>query len=87
MKLIVVYDVNEKRVNKVLKFLRKFLNWIQNSVFEGDLTYAQLEKMKASLKKIINEDEDSVIIFKLKDSYHLEKEIIGMNKSEVSEFI
>lgn len=33
-----VYDVNEKRVNKVLKIGRKYLNWVQNSVLEGEIT-------------------------------------------------
>ncbi|WP_320410033.1 CRISPR-associated endonuclease Cas2 [Candidatus Kryptonium thompsonii] len=28
MYYIVVYDIAEKRVNKVLKFMRKYLNWV-----------------------------------------------------------
>ena len=35
MYVIVVYDVEEKRVAKVLKYLRSYLNCVQNSVFEG----------------------------------------------------
>ena len=33
-----VYDVDVKRVTKVLKIGRKYLNHIQNSVLEGDLS-------------------------------------------------
>ena len=35
MFVIMVYDVNQKRVAKVLKIARKYLNWVQNSVFGG----------------------------------------------------
>jgi len=82
MKIILVYDVNEKRVSKVLKFLRKFLVWIQNSVFEGELTYSELERLKVSLKRLINEKEDSVVIFSFNESIDLKKEIMGIDKSE-----
>ena len=33
MYVIVVYDVGEKRVGKMLKLCRQYLCWIQNSVF------------------------------------------------------
>ena len=72
-----MYDVNEKRVGKMLKKSRQFLNWIQNSVFEGELTDAKLEKFKIALKKIMNEQEDSVIFYYLKTTKYTEKEIIG----------
>ena len=34
MFVILVYDVGEKRVAKVLKICRKYLTWVQNSVLE-----------------------------------------------------
>ena len=34
MYVVIAYDVNVERVNKVKKFLRKYLNWVQNSLFE-----------------------------------------------------
>ena len=37
MYIIIVYDINTKRVNKVKSLLRMYLNWIQNSVFEGEI--------------------------------------------------
>lgn len=72
-----MYDVNEKRVGKMLKKSRQFLTWIQNSVFEGELTEAKLEKFKIALKKIMNDQEDSVIFYYLKTTKYTEKEIIG----------
>jgi CRISPR-associated protein Cas2 len=85
--IILVYDVNEKRVAKVLKYLRRYLNWIQNSVFEGELTYAELQKLKSGLKRLIKEQEDSVIIFSSSVSLDYKKEIIGLNKAEETKVI
>ena len=38
MFVIMVYDVGKKRVAKVLKKSRKYLHWVQNSVFEGEIS-------------------------------------------------
>ena len=59
MYVILVYDIGEKRVGKMLKLCRQYLNWIQNSVFEGDLTEAQLRGLTTKMKSIIDEKEDS----------------------------
>ena len=87
MWIILVYDVNEKRVAKVLKYLRRYLNWIQNSVFEGELTFAELQKLKTGLKRLIKEQEDSVIIFSSSASLDYKKEIIGLTKAEEAKVI
>ncbi|MFB6271715.1 MAG: CRISPR-associated endonuclease Cas2, partial [Salinibacter sp.] len=47
MYLILVYDVEQERVAKVCQYLRQHLHWVQNSVFEGELTKAQIERVKA----------------------------------------
>jgi len=83
----VVYDINEKRVNKVCKFLRTYLYWIQNSVFEGEVTSANFEKIKVRLKKIIREEEDSVIFFKLPSETNMEKEILGVERNEITNIL
>lgn len=80
MKVILVYDINEKRVSKVLKTCRKYLHWIQNSVFEGEISEAKLMKLKMELKKIINENEDSIIIYTFRTTWYTNREIIGIRK-------
>jgi CRISPR-associated protein Cas2 len=80
MNVILVYDIKEERVQKVLKTCRKYLHWVQNSVFEGKISPAKLEKLKIELKKIINEDEDSVIIYTFRTAWYTGREIIGIKK-------
>ncbi|CAB3288378.1 CRISPR-associated endoribonuclease Cas2 [Methanocaldococcus lauensis] len=85
MYIIIVYDVNVARVNKVKKFLRQHLNWVQNSVFEGEVTDAEFERIKDGLLNIIDEDEDSIIIYKLKSKPS--REIYGVEKNPIDDII
>lgn len=82
-----MYDVGEKRVQKVLKFLRKYLNWIQNSVFEGHVTDAQLLKIKNGLRSLTNQEEDSIIFFIARSDKWIKKEIMGIEKNPTDNFI
>lgn len=87
MYVLLVYDVGEKRVQKVLKFMRKYLNWVQNSVFEGDVTEAQILKMKNGLRKLLDEDEDSVLIYTARHKRWLSKEVVGIEKRVTDNFL
>jgi len=85
--VILVYDVSVKRVNKVCQFLRQYLNWIQNSVFEGEITKSEYFIIKETLKKLINEEEDSVIIYILRSENAMKKICIGIEKTDMSHII
>lgn len=87
MYLIIVYDVEEKRVGKVLKYLRKYLHWVQNSVFEGELTDGKLKEVRIGLKKLIKLDKDSILFYKMRTSYDIEKDVLGVEKSEIESII
>jgi len=87
MYIILVYDINEKRVGKMLKLCRRYLNWIQNSVFEGELTEVKLKELLLKAKAIMHLDEDSVIIFKTRQERWLEKEIVGVERSGIDQFL
>jgi CRISPR-associated protein Cas2 len=86
MYLILVYDINEKRVGKMLKLCRKYLSWIQNSVFEGDITESKLKEL-LHLAKLIMDDKDSLILFKSRESKWLEKEVIGQERASTDNFL
>ena len=87
MYVILVYDCGEKRVVKMLKLCRRYLNWIQNSVFEGEISELKLKELKLEAKKIMNEEYDSLIIFSSRNSRWLEKEIIGQEKNKLDIFL
>lgn len=78
MYTILVYDVRKKRVQKVMKVCRKYLNHLQNSVFEGNITDAKLKQLKRELKNVIDVKLDSIVIFELNSTHYVIKEQIGV---------
>ncbi|MDI6903119.1 MAG: CRISPR-associated endonuclease Cas2 [Methanocellales archaeon] len=87
MYVIVVYDVNVDRVNKVRIFLKQYLNWVQNSVFEGELTKVELKIIGDGIKDLIDQDEDSVRIYILRGDKFLRTIELGTSKVEISEIM
>lgn len=85
--MILVYDFGEKRVNKMLKLCRRYLNWIQNSVFEGEISEVRLKELLTCCDKFMNKDEDSVIVFSGPSQVSLEKRIIGKERSSIDNFL
>ncbi len=83
MYLVVVYDVSVERVNKVHKYLKTYLHWQQNSVFEGEVTSSQYYKMMDELYDLIDPEADSIIIYEFPEKY-LEKNILGIEKNPIS---
>ena len=80
MFVIMVYDISEKRVQKVLKTSRQYLYWVQNSVFEGEITNASFAKLKMELRKIIDEEYDSILFYTFRTTKYSERENIGIIK-------
>jgi CRISPR-associated protein Cas2 len=73
-----VYDVNVERVTKVLKIGRKYLNHIQNSVLEGELSPAQYKKLRHEVKIAINPKQDSVRFYLLRTTQYMTVEKLGV---------
>ncbi|MBO0933000.1 CRISPR-associated endonuclease Cas2 [Fibrella aquatilis] len=84
--IIAVYDVGQKRVGKMLKLFRRYLTWVQNSVFEGDLTGAQLRQLQQEAEAIMAE-ADGVIFYQLRDERYSERTALGVDKAERSRFL
>lgn len=87
MYVILVYDMDQKRVGKMLKLCRRYLNWIQNSVFEGELTDVKLKQLLHEAKQIMNEETDSIIVFKSRQEKWLEKMVVGKEKNKMDNII
>lgn len=82
MKIILVYDIaiteegGQKRLNRTRKIARKYLFHIQKSVFEGELTSSQVERLKKEISDTVDKEKDFVIIYTLPDSTKLERIIL-----------
>ncbi len=82
MFVVLVYDVNVKRITHVHKVCRRYLYWVQNSVFEGEITEEKLRELVKELRKIIDEEEDSLMIFKFRFKNMVRRTIVGKDKSD-----
>ena len=87
MYVILIYDVAEKRVSKMLKLCRQYVCWILNSVFEGELSEVKLRELQYKIGNLIDKKEDSVIIFSNKKGYHMSKDILGKERMSTENFL
>ena len=85
--MVIVYDVGVERVNNVRKFLRQYMMWRQNSVFEGELTPAEYERIKKEIKEIIEKDLDFVIFYSVRDKKYLKVEEMGKSKADTGNIL
>ncbi len=74
-------------MNKVRIYLKQYLNWVQNSVLEGELTEAECMKVMNGLRDVIDETLDNVICYKTKDRKYLAIDEIGTKKAEITTII
>jgi CRISPR-associated protein Cas2 len=88
MFIILIYDVNAKRCNKLLKICRKYLTWVQNSVFEGEISISGYKKLIYEINSVIDESsEDSVIVYTFKSLLYSKREVYGVDKKEDFQFL
>jgi len=87
MYIILVYDIEEKRVGKMLKLCRQYLNWIQNSVFEGEITDVKLKELLRKAGSTMDREKDSIIVFKSRQEKWLEKLVIGKEKNQLDNML
>lgn len=71
----------------MLKICRKYLIHVQNSVFEGEITIANLEKLISELKKAMTDEEDSLVIYKFRSMNYSERLIFGVDKKGDTQFL
>ena len=78
MYAVLSYDVGVKRVRKALAVCRKYLRPVHRSVFEGDLTEAELARLKRELAGVIDSRRDSACIWLVADSRFVTRCRIGL---------
>lgn len=84
---ILTYDITSpKRLPKALKLCRRYLNHVQNSVFEGELTTAQMDRLQSEMKMLIDKKEDSVLIYAARTPEVVDRHVLGIEKNEINNF-
>jgi CRISPR-associated protein Cas2 len=87
MYVIIAYDVSVERVNKVKAYLRTQLTWVQNSLFEGELSESRYLAVINKLSEIIDPADDSVTIYKFSNKDIFTREDLGIKKGDPDEVV
>ncbi len=91
MYIILVYDITldeggARVLRNIFKICKRYLTHIQNSVFEGEISKSNLEKLRLELRGYIRKEKDSVILFKSRQERWLKKEFWGVEDDATSNF-
>ena len=84
--VVAVYDVEADRTRLFLKFLRRYLTHVQNSVFEGQITEGDLEEVKHRLESML-EPGESVIVYEMSSEEYVLRAVYGNDPAEDSKFL
>ena len=82
MFVIIVYDMGVERVTKLCQYLRRSMDWVQNSVFEGELTDAEYKRIQHDVKELMEADVDSVRFYRFRTKDQVKIETLGVEKAE-----
>lgn len=84
--VIVVYDVQADRTPKFLRYLRRYLTHVQNSVFEGELTEGKLEEVKTRLESML-ETGESVMVYRMASEKYVDRHVFGDDPMDDQQFL
>ena len=84
--VIAVYDVQADRTRLFRNYLRRFLIHVQNSVFEGEVTEGELERMRNDLEEMLAPGESTIIYTVSAESY-VDRTVFGEDPTEDSQFL
>ena len=84
--VIVVYDVRADRTPKFLRYLRRYLTHVQNSVFEGELTEGTLEEVTTTLESMLEADE-SVMVYRMASEKYVDRFVFGNDPMDDQQFL
>lgn len=87
MYYIITYDIGVERINAIRTFLKQYLNWVQNSVFEGELTKAQYIKVRDRLEQLINKEQDNILVYQTRNKRFIQRESLGTIRAETGNII
>lgn len=83
---IIVYDVQADRTPKFLKYLRRYLTHVQNSVFEGELTEGTLVEVKETLQSMLK-DGESVMVYRMDSESYVDRSVYGDDPMDDQQFL
>jgi CRISPR-associated protein Cas2 len=86
MYVVLVYDMEAERTQRMLKLGRRYLTHVQNSVLEGQITEGDLAKLTGEIEGLLKSGE-SVILYELSSETLLNRTVYGDDPTEDNRFL
>ena len=86
MYVVLVYDMEAERTQKMLKIGRRYLTHVQNSVLEGEITEGVLTRLRGEIEDLLKSGE-SVILYELSSDTLLNRTVYGEDPTADSRFL
>jgi len=86
MYVIVVYDMEADRTQKMLRLCRRYLTHVQNSVLEGEISEGDLATLKGEIDDLLKAGE-SVVLYELSSDTLLDRTVHGEDPVDESRFL
>ena len=87
MFVLMAYDASSKRVGRILRTARRYLNWVQNSVLDGEITAGALKALKRELGEIIDPEHDSVLFYVWAEGRYTSRGCLGVQREARANFV
>ena len=86
MYVILVYDMEADRTQKMLRLGRRYLVHVQNSVLEGEITKGDLAELRGKIEDLLITGE-SVVIYELSTESYLDRTVYGEDPKADDQFL
>lgn len=77
MFVIMVYDTAAQRNPRVIKTCRRYLRWVQRSVFQGELSEAQYRSLTSELRARLDLSYDSIRVYRIRSVHDVQIDCLG----------
>ncbi|QLH77562.1 CRISPR-associated endonuclease Cas2 [Halosimplex rubrum] len=86
MYVVLVYDMEADRTQRMLRLCRRYLTHVQNSVLEGEISEGDLATLRGEIEDTLIAGE-SVIVYELSSDTLLDRTVYGDDPTEDSRFL
>jgi CRISPR-associated protein Cas2 len=85
--VVVVYDTAVERNPAILRTCRLYLHHVQRSVFEGQLSDAQVKRFERAVKDVIDDGHDHVLVYTFPPGVSPQRMSWGIARAEPSDIL
>ena len=87
MFIVMVYDTAAKRNPRVIKTCRRYLRWVQRSVFQGELSEAQYRSLTSELRAQLDLSYDSIRVYRIRSEHDVQIDRLGQQEGHTDSVI